>query len=158
MVPSQSGRTLLETLGVLLFAGIFAVSGLQLYAKAMNTIRVNYIMEQVFIKATELVENKVANRHKMADISMTKKNTLSYGYSFCSANACKPRLDVENNEFIIEINGIFSTGLCKILKKKMEMGTYPGLKSIHVNLTKLGSCPNEEITSMIFTINAGFKK
>ena len=85
MRQSQLGRTLIETLSILALIGILSVSGLQLYAKAMNTIRANYLMQQVFIKANELIQNPVAVRHKMVDVTVTDEDTgkLAYGYSFC---------------------------------------------------------------------------
>ena len=117
MKKFESGRTLIETLAVIAIIGILSISGLQLYAKSMNTIRANYIMEQLYIKATEQVKNPVANRHKTADVSMQSGNNLAYGYSFDS---------VTNNSgrsYTIKINGYFTDGVKKIIQKRLNSGS-----------------------------------
>ena len=74
MKQSESGRTLVEMLAILCIIGVFSVSGLNLYAKAMTTVRANYIMKQVFIRANELLESPVSSRSrgKSVDISAPK--------------------------------------------------------------------------------------
>ena len=160
MKKMQSGRTLIETLGVLAVIGILSVSGLQLYAKAMNTIRANYIMEQIFIKANELAKDPVSSRRKVVDISVQTENTLSrYGYSFSTSDDSKPQKS--GNDFIIGIEGHFPISLCKILKKKIKTQEYAGLKNIKANSTVLkeADCPtDDDIDSMVFTIDAEFKE
>ena len=163
MQNSQQGRTLIETLAILATIGILSVIGLQLYIKAMNTIRANYIMKQVFIKANEFIEDPVANRPnrgKMVDVSIYKGESLSYGFSFCAiSEACAPRR--EGNKIVIQINGFFPVGLCKILKNKIQFQEYSGLKNIKANSIDLvsNSCPTDfDITSMTFIVDTEFKK
>jgi len=65
MKYNQFGRTLIETLAILGVIGILSVSGLQLYAKAMNTIRVNHLMEKVYLLANQIRNDKIEkNRQK----------------------------------------------------------------------------------------------
>ena len=149
MKKSQFGRTLIETLAVIAVIGILSVSGLQLYAKAMNTIRANYIMEQVYIKANELIENPVANRSgrgKMVDITMNNEGALSYGYQIDTSTG------ISGKDITVKLAGYFPSGVCKILKKRLKTQEYPGLKKI---------TPTEcsgDIESMTFTIDSEFKK
>ena len=161
MKKVQTGRTLIETLAIMALIGILSVSGLQLYAKAMNVIRANYIMEQVFIKASELAQNPVSHR-KMVDISMQNSNKLSYGYSFCNdTEDCKPKR--EGAEIVIKVEGYFPVSLCKILKKKIRTQEYVGLKNIKADNVSLkpddhNDCPTDsEISSMTFVMDAEFK-
>ncbi len=164
MRQSQLGRTLIETLSILALIGILSVSGLQLYAKAMNTIRANYLMQQVFIKANELIQNPVAYRHKMVDVTVTDENTgnLAYGYSFCKEGGCAPK--IESGEIQVQIRGYFPVGLCKILKKKLLAQEYQGLKNIKADNLGLGNgdhqdCPKDApIESMTFIIDPAFKE
>ena len=158
---TQSGRTMVEILAVVCLIGILTVLGSRLYAKAMNTLRANYIMQQVFIKANSLIENQVATRHKNLDVSLSSDGKLSYGYSFCSSDECKPRIDKGNKEIVIQVNGIFSEDLCKIFKDKLVTQEYSGLKDIEVTEKKLKKedCPeNSSATSMVFTVDIEFKK
>lgn len=159
MKKLESGRTLIETLAIMAMIGILTISGLQLYAKAMNTIRANYIMEQVYVKANELVENPVASRRKIVDISIQGSEGLSYGYSFCSSSeGCKPKRD--GNNIVIQVDGYFPVGLCKMLKKKIESQEYAGLEDIEANSSKLKNqkCPTDtDITSMTFIIDSEFR-
>ena len=147
MKKFESGRTLIETLDVIAIIGILSVSGLQLYSKAMNTIRANYIMEQVYIKANELIENPVAIRHKTVDITMNSSGSLSYGYSI-DTNAT----EMSGSDITVKLNGYFPTGVCKILKKKITSQEYSGLKDIRPI-----SCSGI-IESMTFIIDSEFKK
>ena len=141
----EAGRTLIETLAVIAIIGILSVSGLNLYAKAMNTIRANYIMEQVYIKANELVENKVATRHRTADITMNSDGNLSYGYSIDTTAT-----GLSGAIITVKLTGDFSAGLCKILKKKLKTQEYAGLNS-------LDYCTGESKT-ITFKINSNFKR
>ena len=155
MKKFELGRTLIETLAVIAIIGILSVSGLQLYAKAMNTIRANYIMEQVYIKANELIENPVATRHRTVDIAMNSDGSLSYGYSIDTNGT-----ERSGGEITVKLNGYFPTGVCKILKKKITSQEYSGLKQIKANSTELksNSCPSDSIESMTFIIDSEFKK
>ena len=155
MKKLQYGRTMIETLAILAIIGILSVSGLQLYSKAMNTIRANYIMERVYIKANELIENPVATRHRMVDVK-TDTNNLSYGYRIDTGAT---GLSGDKTTITVKLNGYFPTNLCKILKKKITSQEYSGLKQIIANETALetNSCPSDSITSMTFTIDSEFK-
>ena len=158
MKQFQSGRTFIETLSILCLVGIVSVVGLQLYTKVMNMVRSNYIMQQVFSKANELVAE---NRHKMVDISVYNQDEgLLYGYSFCKdGESCAPRK--KGNEVIVQLNGYFPVNLCKVLKKKLHKQEYTGLKTIYadeVELTKHAPCPSDvDINSMTFVVDAEFK-
>ena len=150
MKKFELGRTLIETLAVIAIIGILSVSGLQLYSKAMNTIRANYIMEQVYIKANELIENPVANRPgrgKMVDVTMNSEGSLSYGYTIDMSNT-----KMSGSEIAVKLNGYFPTGVCKILRKKITSQEYSGLKGIQPN-----NC-SDNIESMTFIIDSEFKK
>ena len=158
MKQLQSGRTLVETLAVLCVIGIFSVSGLHLYAKAMTTIRANYIMQQVFIKANELIESPVSNRRKSVDLSVHNNDSkLSYGYEFDNSGSC--RTAYCEPDIFVTIKGYFSVNLCKMLKKKILNQEYPGLQGIKVGAKdlKTSSC-SEGITSMKFIVDPKFKK
>ena len=163
MNQKQSGRTLIETLAILALIGILSISGLQLYAKAMNTIRANYLMKQVFIKANELIENPVAQRRKIVDISMLdeRDGELAYGYEIDSG---KTMLNPESKTISVKITGYFPVGLCRILKKKIKTQEYAGIKNIKADDVDLApsyhaECPTDsDITSMTFIIDSEFGK
>ena len=144
----ETGRTLIETLGVLAFIGILTVSGLSLYAKAMNTIRANYIMEQVFILANQLTQSPVAVRHKMADANVRggEDTQLAYGFEITNRN-------FDDSTIRIVISGPFTAGLCRILDKKRENQEYAGL----ARLDSVNDCDGG-IREVTFEINADFEK
>ena len=155
MQDSQQGRTLIETISILFVMGIFSVSGLHLYAKAMNSLKINYLMRQVFIRANELVESPVAIRRKVVDIHITE-DKLSYGFRF---------VDSVHNEhsqkMVIQVDGYFSFGMCNMLKEKIKTHEYPGLNTILANGKDLKrfECPEEtQIDSVKFFINDDFKE
>ncbi|MBR6231708.1 MAG: hypothetical protein IKQ99_01255 [Alphaproteobacteria bacterium] len=154
----QSGRTMVEMLAVVCLISILTIMGAHLFAKAMNTLRGNYIMQQVFIKANYLIQNPVASRHKSLDVSVVgNKNKLSYGYSFDSDET---KVDEESHLIKIQINGNFTKELCEVLKDKISSQEYAGLKSIIVkgkDLTK-NSCPDEVFNSIKFVVSPDFKK
>ena len=154
MNKNQSGRTLLETLAVLALIGILSVSGLRLYAKAMNTVRVNYIMQQVFIKANELVKNPVAKRRKTVDISMSSTDgKLAYGYSFSSGQF----LD-SDKKIQIGLEGYFSAGLCKMLWEKMNSKEFKDMlviKNKNDQELSKNNCLGEDV-SLTFVVNSNF--
>ena len=159
-MKQQQGRTLIETLSILCIIGILSVFGLKLYAKAMNSVRANYIMQQVFIKANSLVENPVATRHRIVYTDFQDKQDMAYGYSFGTATHNR-----NDKKFYIYINGYFSKNLCEMLKKNIATDEYPGLKMLvakrsgqsNVELTSnTGTCPSDTET-MIFHINDDFK-
>ena len=165
MKKKETGRTLIETLSILCLVGIFSVSCLKLYEKVMNTIRANYVMQQVFIKANELMENKVAieHNHKLVVLGTPKNNHLSYGYSFCALDEeCRPKR--KNNEIIIRVNGYFPVSLCNVLKKKIKTQEYAGLKNIKADQVDLAptyhnECPtDDDILSMTFIMDSEFKE
>lgn len=147
MKKFELGRTLIETLAVIAIIGILSVSGLQLYSKAMNTIRANYIMEQVYIKANELIQNPVATRHRTVDIAMNSEGSLSYGYTIDTSDT-----KMLGSEIAVKLNGYFPTGVCKILRKKITSQEYSGLKGIQPS-----NCSGD-IESMTFIIDSEFKK
>ena len=158
MKKSESGRTLVETLAVIAIIGILSISGLQLYSKAMNTIRANYIMEQVYIMANELRKDPVANRAgrgKMVDVTVRNEGgNLSYGYQIDTAASRMARSDIT-----VKLDGFFPRGVCRILKKKIASQEYAGLKQIEANATGLkeNNCPAAPINSMTFTIDSAFR-
>ena len=161
MKKNQFGKTLIETLSMLCLIGILSVSALQLYTKAMNITRANYIMREVFFRATELMGDKVAqeHNHKVVDLS----TQLDYGYSFCaSGEECKPKR--QDHDIVIKLKGYFPVGLCRILKKKIKTQEYAGLKNIKADEVDLApiyhkECPtDDDITSMTFIIDDEFKE
>ena len=162
MQNNQTGRTLVEMLAILCIIGIVSVSGSRLFSKAMNTIRANYVMEQVFIKANEQIEIPVGVRHKTVDLAVSKKEEekLSYGYEFV---ACEEG-EEEEGSLCIKMRGTFPRTMCKILKKKIETQEYEGLIDINANVgaksysLKHKACPVEEITSMTFGIDPAFRR
>ncbi len=166
MRQSQFGKTLIETLSILALIGILCISGLQLYTKLMNAIRSNYLMQQVFVKANELIQNPVMERHRIVDISLMDKEVgrLAHGYSFCASESdCAPKL--KDGIVQIQVNGYFPVDLCKILRKKMLNRKYQGLTSIIVDndpawvLSSHTTCPEEgDIKSMTFIIDPAYKE
>ena len=163
MKQFEAGRTLIETLAIIAIIGILSISGLNLYAKAMNTIRVNYIMQQIYIRANERLNDNIAasrNRPKMFDTTVTDpKGRLAYGYSFNDdLSEAEIANEERNNRFIIKINGPYSKGLCKILTKKKGKDEYPGLHAVYFNGHE--GCNSVESTTgtIKFLINKHFKK
>ena len=157
MKHNQFGRTLIETLAILGVIGILSVSGLQLYAKAMNTIRVNHLMEKVYLLANQIRNEKIekTGRRKSVDLPSAEK-TLSYGYSFNPAAS-----GLSDSKINVVVKGAFSNKICKMLKKKIGTEEYAGLEDIKANNStslKVTGCPDTEITSMTFVINSEFKK
>ena len=126
----------------------------------MNTLRANYIMQQVFIKANHLIENPVATRHKSLDVSVVgNKSKLSYGYSI---DADETGVDGTTRLIKVQMNGVFSKELCEILKDKVSLssGEYSGLRDILLDGAKSvkNGCTNENFSSMKFIIDPEFKK
>ena len=150
MKQFETGRTMIETLGVLAFIGILTLSGLSLYSKAMNTIRANYIMEQVFIQANQLVQAPVAARHKMVDATVQggENAKLAYGFKIGSRN-----LDENTKTVSITLEGNFPKTLCKILRKKIDTQEFAGLEDI----SGADNCEGK-ITEMTFVISSSFQK
>ena len=165
MKKNESGKSLVEMLSILCLIGILSVSGLKLDVKAVNTIRANYLMQQVFIRANEVMENKVAieHNHRMIVLSGEKNDQLSYGYSFCAPDEdCRPRR--ENKDVIVKVKGYFPVGLCNVLKRKINTQEYAGLKNIRADNVDLAptyhnECPtDDEISSMTFIMDSEFKE
>ncbi|MGN0919258.1 MAG: hypothetical protein ACI4OR_00630 [Alphaproteobacteria bacterium] len=162
MKKNQAGRTLIETLAIIAVIGILSISGLQLYAKAMNTIRANYLMQQIFIKANELIQNPVAQRRRMVDISMLdeRNGRLAYGYEI---DLDETLLNQNQRTITVKVNGYFPAGLCRILKKKIKTQEYAGLQNIRADNVDLApefhaDCPTDsDITSMTFIIDSEFR-
>ncbi len=128
MKINQFGRTMMETLGVIAVIGVLGVSGLQLYAKAMNTIKVNHLMQKVYLLANQIRSEKIdrANRKKAFDLPKVAE-TLSYGFSFDTGLS-----DYKNKEIEVVIKGDFTAKICKMLKKKLKDEEHGhGLKSIN---------------------------
>ena len=170
---TELGTSLLEVIAVMTIVGILSFSTFALYAKAMNTLRSNYVIQQVFLKASELNTSAVGNRHKTVDLKVIEKDELSYGFSF--KNYTK-----EGDQIVVSINGPFTDGMCELLKEKISSQEYQGLKDIQIvgekenkdgNITDLSQnvqnkgCPEKtedvkkiEITSMTFIIDAGFER
>lgn len=165
MKKNQFGRTLIETLAILAMIGILSISGLQLYAKAMNSIRAGYLMQQVFIKANEMIQNPVAERRRIVDISMLDEHggKLAYGYEI-DTDMNKTFFDADKKIITVKINGYFPVGMCRILKKKIKTQEYSGVKTIKADDVDLApsyhaECPTDsDITSMTFVIDSEFKK
>ena len=160
MKQFEMGRTLLETLAIIAIIGILSISGLNLYAKAMNTIRVNYIMQQIYIRANDGLNKSIAaqrRRPQMFDTTITESESrLAYGYSFGNE-------EVEENgdKFIIRINGPYSKGLCKILYKKMKKDEYPGLQNVffdNYEFSKGCNSVGSNTGTIKFYVNKHFKK
>ena len=172
-METQSGKTMVEMIAVICLIGVLTVMGSRLFAKATNTLRANYIMQEVFVRANELIENSIdSNRNsgKIVDISLRKKNSLSYGYSFEEHDTDKHnskwttgKCTSESGNIKVVIKGEFSQDLCNILKDKIFSQEYAGLKDIVLNdekETKLatGNCPEGSFTVMKFVINPEFRK
>ena len=156
MTRDQFGRTMMEMMAILAIIGILSVSGLQMYAKAMNTIRVNHLMEKVYLLANQIRNKEIekTNRRKAFDLP-TVDETLAYGFAFNgSASGYK------NKQIKVVITGDFSAKICKILKKKIKAQEYSGLEDIRANTTSLkeNDCPNDKISSMSFIIDSTFTK
>lgn len=154
----QSGRTMIEMLAVVCLISILTIMGTQLFSKAMNNLRANYIMQQVFIKANYLIQNPVASRHQSLDVSVLgNKSKLSYGYSF---DENETKMDERTHQIKIQIKGNFTNELCKILKDKISTQEYPGLKSISIGNSNLSTedCSGKDFNSMKFVVSPGFKK
>ena len=159
-MKTQSGRTMVEILAVVCLISILTVMGARLFSKSMNTLRANYIMQQVFIKANHLIENPVATRHKSLDVSVVgNKSKLSYGYSI---DADETGVDGTTRLIKVQMNGVFSKELCEILKDKVSLssGEYSGLRDILLDGAKSvkNGCTNENFSSMKFIIDPEFKK
>lgn len=159
-MKTQSGRTMVEILAVVCLISILTVMGARLFSKSMNTLRANYVMQQVFIKANHLIENPVATRHKSLDVSVVgNKSKLSYGYSI---DADETGVDGTTRLIKVQMNGIFSKELCEILKDKVSLssGEYSGLRDILLDGAKSvkNGCTNENFSSMKFIIDPEFKK
>lgn len=121
MNKGEKGRTLIETLAILAIIGILTLSGLQLYAKAMNTIRANHLMERVYLLANQIRNERIENRggrKKTFDLPSVD-TTLSYGFSFKKADS-----GYKNGEIEVVIGGNFSGKICKILNKKLKDDTH----------------------------------
>ena len=170
---TESGSSLLEIIAVMCIIGILSFSTFALYAKAMNTLRSNYVIQQAFLKANELNTSTVASRHKTIDLKVIESDELSYGFSFKS-------YEKNGDQIVISVKGSFTDGMCENLKEKIFNQEYQGLKDINIageiekkdggkntfsqNLSKKG-CPQKtedvkktEITSMIFVIDPGFER
>ncbi len=124
---TELGTSLLEVIAVMTIVGILSFSTFSLYAKAMNTLRSNYVIQQVFLKASELNTSAVGNRHKTVDLKVIEKDELSYGFSF--ENYTKER---ESDQIIVSVKGPFTDGMCELLKEKISSQEYQGLKNIIV--------------------------
>ena len=131
------------------FIGILTLSGLSLYSKAMNTVRANYIMEQVFIQANQLVQAPVAVRHKMVDATVQGEENakLAYGFKIASRKLADDKKTVN-----VTLEGSFPKTLCKILRKKVDTQEFAGLENIQPS-----DC-SDNVESMTFTIDGEFKK
>ena len=119
MTRDQFGRTMMEMMAILAIIGILSVSGLQMYAKAMNTIRVNHLMEKVYLLANQIRNKEIekTNRRKAFDLP-TVDETLSYGFAFKESES-----GYKNKQIEVVITGDFSAKICKILNKKLKDDT-----------------------------------
>ncbi len=148
MSLNQSGKTLLETLAIIGIIGILTVSGLQLYAKAMNTIKVNHLMEKVYLFANQIRNKEIENRSQRKAYDLPKVDeTLSYGFSFDTESST-----VRNGQIKVVVKGSFSTKFCKMLNKKLnDESNGKGLKSIE------GCESNSPEASITFSFDSSFR-
>jgi len=73
----QSGRSMIEMLGVLAIIGVLSVGGIAGYSKAMHKYRINKTIEQITLIAGN-VRSFFAPQRSYADLVLTTNNTLNY--------------------------------------------------------------------------------
>ena len=170
----QSGRSLLEVIAVISIMGIFTVASVVVFQAAMNSVRSKYIVEQVMVRANEVIESawlkdkeKGTHRHgKMVYTpeysDKTRKEDGAYGYTFRKPEFVKGSsllLIVDKSagkltKVNVTVDGVITPGVCNSLKEKVNMYT----EIIEVNDAygfdrKKNPCPKEDLESLTFLVD-----
>ena len=131
---SQSGRSMIEMLGVLAIIGVLSVGGLAAYTKAMQTIRVNEATEYINRVRMELKTRKVTGGWQAGHYYLCSdwiKEDLPTGMTDCCIKHSLGRILIHFNSgnLLKEIAKKFNTSnWANISEEAIDAGT-PGWSS-----------------------------
>ena len=81
---NQSGRSMVEMLGVLAIIGVLSVGGIAGYSSAMNKFKINKTVEQLY-HVTQNLKNLCANDACETSLMCSQDNYAPYQREGCSA-------------------------------------------------------------------------
>lgn len=177
MKINQSGRSMIEMLGVLAIIGVLSVGGIAGYSKAMSKYRTNKVLDQVAMLVTNIrtmyaqqqtygnLDNALAIDMGMvpdelivaglADNAVGKLRNIFGGRIFIGASSLDGAGEisqVDKNAFIVSFYGLTRDACIAMATSDWGAGSSSGLLALHVYSQSLGT--SAEPTSIDATLDA----
>lgn len=148
----ESGRSMIEMLGVLAIMGVITVGAIAMISRAMRTQKLNMVNDEVMQMVT-----MVRNLHGEYDdfsnmngttifgaIGMSNKNPYGGTYEL-AVDSANPR------QFVVTINGLGKTE-CESLMAKGWTDSVGHQKSNGAESGATGSCSSSDSTNVVYII------
>ena len=75
--PSQSGRSMVEMLGVLAIVGVLSIGGIMEYSYAMDKYRANETVNDIMLRATDLLAQANQGHTELSLTEWEKEDTIN---------------------------------------------------------------------------------
>ena len=143
MKSNQSGRSMMEMLGVLAIVGILTTTGISLYAKALHRRKIGNTIDQ-FVELSTNIRNAYMHRRNYSGLSL-KKNILEKGGKTADTRRLVPdnmwssdgkdvknfmggQINFEGDEtkkiFYVDFRGLDKEGCTKVASSDWGKGTW----------------------------------
>ncbi len=117
LAMTESGRSMVEMLGVLAVMGILSVAGIAGYNAAMNQHRANELINEASKRAT-IVAMQIASGRETASLAEFRGHSVFAGGSFDD----NVEIKLENNRFKIAVNNLLPE-VCRQVKNTVGINT-----------------------------------
>ena len=152
---TQSGRSLVEMLGVLAVMGVLSVAGLYGYSLAMRKHRTNELFRELEFRANQ-VATKVLLGARPEDVSLPDEAFTSSGSFTFSAI----KNTANNNQFKIVVKGKIEDKICSHMYSLLGSNSWIlGSGQRNSNYTSSIDCVGQEnIEQLVFVFNNDMSK
>ena len=153
MKTNESGRSMIEMLGVLAIIGVLSIGGIAGYSKAMGKHRVNKCIDQItqivsvtrtlfyghktYAALDDSTANLVSKGHLFPDELGTGTGTNPFGGNVTIKAAAKSSSDNKKKAFAITYTTIPEESCIDLATQDWGKGTRSGLVSVKVNSHKV---------------------
>lgn len=175
---NESGRSMVEMLGVLAIIGVLSVGGIAGYSKAMNKFKINKTTDQVSMLVANIrtlfsaqgdydgLDNKAAKQFGIVPNDMydsASDNTINNAFGGnvsigpASLNAVAEGEDGDTKAFIIEYTGLSQEACVTIATGDWGSGQASGLIGIAaaVSTDPVGETPGSSAADLLENIDVG---
>ena len=136
MKTNESGRSMIEMLGVLAIIGVLSVGGLAGYSKAMGKFKVNKTTDQV----TQIVASTralFAGHNNYAALTKDNKmniNLIKKGHLVPDEMVSSDGASLENKAFVISYAGVPQDSCMELATQDWGAGMSAGLVGVCINI------------------------